>query len=120
MPETTAGSGSSTATATVDAEFLALPLRTLADAALAAATSAGASFADFRMERLVAADLTVKDTALQSASDSVTIGYAVRVLLDGTWGFAADVDPTPDAAAATARQAVAVARALATVVSERV
>ena len=42
------------------------------------------------------------------------------MIVDGTWGFAAAVVPTPDEAAATALQAVAVARALAGVVAERV
>ncbi len=114
MPDSTA------AVHAVDPEFLALPLRLLADAALSAATKAGAGFADFRMERLVSADLTIRDTAVQGATDAVSSGYAVRVVVDGTWGFAASVDATPEAAAATARQAVEIARALASVVSERV
>jgi len=92
----------------------------LADAALSAATSAGASYADFRFARLVTADLTIRDTALQSATDAVSTGFAVRVIVDGTWGFAASVVPTRDEAAATARQAVAVAQALRGVVAERV
>jgi TldD protein len=104
----------------VDPAFTDLPLRTLADAALSAATGAGASFADFRFERLVTADLTIRDTAVQSATDAVTTGYAVRVIVDGTWGFAASVVATPDEAVRTAREAVAVARALAGVVAERV
>ncbi len=102
----------------VDEEFLALPLRSLADAALSAATAAGASFADFRYERLLAANLSIRDTAVQSAVDSVTTGFAVRVIVDGSWGFASAVVPTADVAAATARQAVTVARALRSVVSE--
>jgi TldD protein len=36
----------------VDAAFLALPLQTLADAALSAARAAGASFAELRIHRL--------------------------------------------------------------------
>jgi len=104
----------------IDPVFSALPLRELADAALSAARAEGASYADFRFERLVTADLTVKDTAVQSATDAVSTGYAVRVIVDGSWGFAASVVPTPDEAAATGRQAVAVARALAGVVAERV
>ncbi|MET3805648.1 TldD protein [Nakamurella sp. UYEF19] len=104
----------------VDADFLALPLRSLADAALSAATLAGASFADFRFERLMVGSLSLRDTAVQSSVDSVTTGFAVRVIVDGTWGFAAAVIPTPEVAAATARQAVEVARALASVVAERV
>ena len=104
----------------VDPAFLALPLRRLADAALSAASAAGASFADFRFERLLTSSLSLRDTAVQSSVDSETTGYAVRVLVDGTWGFAAAVVPTPKTAVATARQAVAVARALSGVVAERV
>ncbi len=104
----------------IDPAFLDLPLRALADAALSAATGAGASHADFRFERLVTADLTIRDTAVQSATDAVTTGYAVRVIVDGTWGFASSVIATPDEAARTAREAVAVARALSGVVAERV
>jgi len=104
----------------VDRTFVDLPLRKLAEAALAAATGAGASFADFRFERLQTQSIGIRDTAVQSTNDAVTTGYAVRVIVDGTWGFAASIIPTTDEAAATARQAVAVARALAGVVAERV
>jgi TldD protein len=104
----------------LDPAFTALPLRQLADAALSAAAAAGASYADFRFERSMTADLTIRDTAVQSATNAVSTGYAVRVIVDGTWGFAASVVPTADEAADTARQAVAVARALAGVVAQRV
>jgi TldD protein len=104
----------------VDASFLELPLRSLADAALSAARAAGASFADFRYHRLQSSMLAVRDTAVQSAVESVSSGYAVRVVADGRWGFASSVIATPDEAAATARQAVAIARALADVAAERV
>ena len=90
-----AGPDSTAAVHDVDPEFLALPLRLLADAALSAATTAGAGFADFRMERLVSADLTIRDTAVQGATDAVSSGYAVRVVVDGTWGFAVSVDADP-------------------------
>jgi TldD protein len=104
----------------VDPAFTDLPLAGLADAALAAATAAGAEFADFRFERLLTSTLNIRDTAVQGATDAQTTGLAVRVIVDGVWGFAASVVPTADEAAATARRAVQVARALATVVDERV
>jgi TldD protein len=104
----------------LDPAFTALPLRQLADAALSAAAAAGASYADFRFERSMTADLTIRDTAVQSATNAVSTGYAVRVIVDGTWGFAASVVPTADEAAGTGRQAAAVARALAGVVAQRV
>ena len=77
-------------------------------------------FADFRFERLMSGWLSLRDAAVESSVDSVTTGFAVRVLVDGVWGFAAAVIPTPEVAAATAAQAVAVARALSGVVAERV
>ena len=44
----------------------------------------------------------------------------MRVVVDGTWGFASHVDLTPERAAATAERAVGVARALAPLARERV
>ncbi len=104
----------------VDPAFTGLPLARLADAALGAATAAGAAHADFRFERLLTSSLTIRDTAVQSVTDMVTTGFAVRVIVDGVWGFAASVVPTAEEAVATARRAVRVARALSGVVDERV
>ncbi len=104
----------------IDSEFLALPLRRLADAALSAAKGVGAQFCDFRCERQCVAMLQVRDNAVQDTSDSTSTGYAVRVIVDGVWGFASGFLFTPESVAAVARQAVAVARALAGVVAERV
>ncbi|GAA1135101.1 TldD protein [Kitasatospora gansuensis] len=94
----------------VDPLFLAYPLRTLADAALGRATQLGAAHADFRLERVRSAAWRLRDARPSGSSDSVQLGFAVRVLLDGAWGFAAGVDLTPEAAVKVAEQAVAVAR----------
>jgi TldD protein len=94
----------------IDPAFLALPLREAADAALQAARDAGASHADLRVERLRGQDLSLRDGRLESLTDDVSVGLAVRVVHDGTWGFASSVDVTPDEAARLAREAVAVAR----------
>jgi TldD protein len=95
----------------VDPAFLALPLREVADAALSAARAAGATSADVRVERHVGQDLVLRDGALESRHDAETAGLAVRVVADGTWGFASGADVTPQEAARLARQAVEVARA---------
>ncbi|CAN3983584.1 TldD family protein, Actinobacterial subgroup [Kitasatospora purpeofusca] len=95
---------------TVDPLFLGLPLRALADAALTRARGLGVEHADFRLERVRSASWRLRDARPAGTSDSVQLGFAVRVLLDGAWGFAAGVDLTPDAAARVAEQAVAVAR----------
>jgi TldD protein len=94
----------------VDAAFLALPLREAADAALQAARDAGATHADLRVERLRGQDISMRDGRLQSLSDDLSVGLAVRVVHDGTWGFASSADVTVDEAVRLAREAVAVAR----------
>ena len=104
----------------VDARFLTFPYRALAAAALDAATQAGASYADFRFERLRSQQVAVHDRALQALVDVETVGFAVRVVHNGAWGFASSASLEPDAAAATARRAVEVAAALATLNDESV
>ncbi len=100
----------------LDQSFLALPLRTLADAALARARELGAQHADFRFERVRSASWRLRDAKPAGSSDTTDLGYAVRVVHEGTWGFAAGVDLTPDAAALVAEQAVAVAKLSAQVI----
>jgi TldD protein len=94
----------------IDASFLALPAPSFADAALGRAAELGAEHADFRMERIRTASLDLRDGELDSSSDHEDFGLAVRVVLDGSWGFAAGVERSPDAAARLAEQAVATAR----------
>jgi TldD protein len=94
----------------VDPEFLELPMRRMADAALQRVRELGAEHADFRLERIRNQDLVLRDGRVDSASDGQDVGCAVRVVHDGTWGFAAGVDLTPEAAVAVAEQAVEVAR----------
>src|SRR5690606_2617553 len=99
----------------IDSDFLALPLRRLADAALQRARDLGAEHADFRLERIRAETLRLHDARLEGARDADDLGYAVRVVKNGTWGFAAGIDLTPDAAARVAEQAIEVATVAATV-----
>jgi TldD protein len=104
----------------IDPEFAGLPLRELADAALSEAGRQGAQHADFRVERIKGQRLRLSDARLQALSDSDTSGLAVRVIVDGTWGFASAVDLTPQAAMLAARQAVEVARVAAAMNTERI
>jgi TldD protein len=104
----------------IDAEFRALPLAAMADAALTTAARDGAEHADLRVERILSQALVLRDGSVATAADSTTLGLAVRVIVDGTWGFASSPELTPDAAAATARRAVQVARTLRPVNSEPV
>ncbi|MCM2391563.1 TldD/PmbA family protein [Streptomyces albipurpureus] len=94
----------------IDASFTALPLRALADAALARARALGADHADFRFERVRSAAWRLRDAKPSGSSDTTDLGYAVRVVHGGAWGFASGVDMTMDAAAKVAGQAVAMAK----------
>ncbi|MFE9247327.1 TldD/PmbA family protein [Streptomyces sp. NPDC007088] len=94
----------------VDPSFLALPLRALADAALARARALGAQHADFRLERVRDAVLRLRDARPSTSLDTTDLGYAVRVVHGGAWGFASGVDLSMDAAARVASRAVEMAR----------
>ncbi|QYN35746.1 TldD/PmbA family protein [Pseudonocardia sp. DSM 110487] len=101
-------------------DFSALPLSALADAALSRARALGAQHADLRVERIRSQGIDLRDGSVTGVSDTTTVGLAVRVIVDGVWGFASHVELTPERAAATAERAVDVARTLAPVAVERV
>jgi TldD protein len=104
----------------LDPDFLDLPLDRLAGAALQVAQDAGAAHADLRVQRMRTARLELRDARLSSSADGVSSGLAVRVLLDGVWGFAATDELTDQAAIRTAHRALEVARVCRPLVSERV
>ncbi|MDC8984278.1 TldD/PmbA family protein [Mycobacterium marinum] len=104
----------------IDAEFLDLPRLALADAALSAATAAGASYADLRIQRIDTEIIHLRDGELETAILSRELGFAVRVIVNGTWGFASHAELSASAAADTARRAVRVATTLAALNTERV
>ncbi|MDP9093804.1 MAG: TldD/PmbA family protein [Actinomycetota bacterium] len=94
----------------IDPAFLALPARQLAAAALDRARDLGAEHADFRLERIRVATVSLRDAQLDSSTDTEDVGLAVRVVHRGTWGFASGVTRTVDAAVRLAEQAVATAQ----------
>lgn len=104
----------------MDADFLALPRHALADAALTAAAQAGAGYADLRIHAISTETVQLRDGALETAVSDYEIGLAVRVIVDGTWGFASHAQLDTAAAADTARRAVRVATTLASLNAERI
>ncbi len=104
----------------IDPEFTGYPLRELAGTALQRAAELGAEHADFRAERIRGQQIGLSDGNLETLFDSDDLGLAVRVVVDGTWGFAAAVDLTQDAAARAAAEAVDVARVAAAMNTERI
>ncbi|MBY6679526.1 MULTISPECIES: TldD/PmbA family protein [unclassified Rhodococcus (in: high G+C Gram-positive bacteria)] len=96
----------------VDSDFVALPLHALADAALTAARASGATHADLRVHRLRTQSLALRDGEVQSSVEATTLGLAVRVIVDGTWGFASGAVLSVDEAVSVTSRAVLVAQAL--------
>jgi TldD protein len=104
----------------IDAAFLALPMRALADAALTRAQELGVDHADFRLERIRGQQMSLRDGRLEGTHDGEDVGFGVRVVHEGTWGFAAAVELTVDEAIRVAGQAVDIARAAHQMSPERV
>jgi len=95
---------------TVDADFLALPLSHLTDAAISTAKSLGASHVDVRVERTRTGVLSLRDAKPETQSDETIIGIGVRVIVNGAWGFASSPDLSADTANRLANTAVAMAK----------
>jgi TldD protein len=85
--------------------------RELAQRAVDAAKQAGASYADCRVARNQTQNVSTRDRRVQGVVDNETQGFGVRVLVDGSWGFAASRDLTTDEVVRVAKQAVAQAKA---------
>ena len=81
----------------IDPSFLQLPLDPLADTALDAITKTeGVDYGDIRIHRDRIQGIHVREHDLISLSESEPQGFGVRLVVDGSWGFAASSDMTPE------------------------
>ena len=92
----------------------------LADAALNAAKSRGATYADVRIGRYLNQFIITRENRVQNIANSESFGVGIRVIANGSWGFAATNDVTPAGVARTAEKAVAVAKANSKIIDEPV
>jgi TldD protein len=92
-------------------DLVAAEKHKLADAALAEARRAGASYADIRINRYRSEAITTRERQVQNVSRSQSFGFGVRVLIKGTWGFASSPVLTADEVRRVTRQAAEIARA---------
>ncbi|HEY8558819.1 MAG TPA: TldD/PmbA family protein [Pyrinomonadaceae bacterium] len=83
----------------------------LADAALSLAKKLDAEFADIRINRYRLETVQTRERQVQNVSRGQNFGFGVRVLVKGTWGFAASPILTPEEVARVTREAVEIARA---------
>jgi len=83
----------------------------LADVALNAAKSKGATYTDVRIGRYLQQFLFTREQKVQNVVNAESYGIGIRVIANGTWGFAATSDVRPEAIARCAETAVAIAKA---------
>ncbi|MBC7920336.1 MAG: TldD/PmbA family protein [Ferruginibacter sp.] len=90
----------------------------LADVALNTAKSRGATYADVRIGRYLQQFITTREKQVQNIINAESYGVGVRVIANGTWGFAATSNVTEDGIAKATERAVAIAKANARVQKE--
>ncbi|NOT09360.1 MAG: TldD/PmbA family protein [Gemmatimonadales bacterium] len=85
--------------------------KALADVALNAAKGAGATYADVRIGRYLNEAVFARERFVQGVNSNESYGAGIRVIANGTWGFAATNEVTTDGLARAARRAVLIAKA---------
>lgn len=84
---------------------------TLADVALSTAKRLGASYADIRINRYRTEGVSTREKQIQGLQRGQSYGFGVRVLVKGTWGFAASPDLTEAEVRRVTTEAIEIAKA---------
>ncbi|UWX54576.1 TldD/PmbA family protein [Maribacter litopenaei] len=83
----------------------------MADVALNTAKSLGASYADARIGRYLNQYVFTGEDKVQNVVNTESFGIGIRVIANGTWGFASTNNVTEDGIQKATQQAVAIAKA---------
>ncbi len=83
----------------------------LADAALTIAKRYGATYADIRISKYRIESISTRERQVQTVSSGQNYGFGVRVLYNGTWGFAASPLVTNDEVIRVTKEAIDIAKA---------
>ena len=83
----------------------------MADVALNTAKSMGATYADARIGRYLNQYVFTREDKVQNVVNTESFGIGVRVIANGTWGFASTNNVTEDGVKKATEQAVAIAKA---------
>ncbi len=86
-------------------------MKEIALEALDAVTGRGVSYADVRVQELKERSVATKNGKVGHVSSSVSMGLGIRVLAQGSWGFAATDDLTREGIGKAAALALNIARA---------
>jgi TldD protein len=92
----------------------------LADVALNAARSKGATYTDVRIGRYLNQFVVTREDKVQNIVNTESYGMGIRVLANGSWGFAATDKMDKDSIAKAAETAVAIAKENSRLLSEPV
>lgn len=83
----------------------------MADTALNTAKSLGATYADARIGRYLNQYVFTREDKVQNVVNTESFGIGIRVIANGTWGFASTNSVTEDGIKKATEQAVAIAKA---------
>ncbi|UZO80715.1 TldD/PmbA family protein [Aquimarina sp. ERC-38] len=83
----------------------------MADIALNTAKSLGATYADARIGRYLNQYVFTREDKVQNVVNTESFGIGIRVIANGTWGFASTNSVTPGGIKKATEQAVAIAKA---------
>lgn len=92
----------------------------LADIALNAAKAKGATYTDVRIGRYLNQSVVTRDNRVQGVANTESYGIGIRVIANGSWGFAATEKMDNASIAKTAELAVAIAKGNAKLLTEPV
>ena len=95
-------------------------MKDFAQLALDTAISCGASYADIRIIDSKSQSIGVKNGEIETMNNSNSLGFGIRVIANGSWGFASSSNLTKNEIKRTATLAVKVAKASATLRKESV
>ena len=88
-----------------------LTKKRLADVALNTARSLGATYADARIGRYLNQYVFTREDKVQNVVNTESFGIGIRVIADGTWGFASTNEVNEDGIKKATQQAIAIAKA---------
>jgi TldD protein len=88
-----------------------LTKRKLSDVALNTAKSLGSTYADARIGRYLNQYVFTREDKVQNVVNTESFGIGIRVIANGTWGFASPNSVTEDGIKKATQQAVAIAKA---------
>lgn len=94
--------------------------KALADVALNTAKGLGATYADARIGRYLNQYIFTRENKVQNTVNTESFGIGIRVLVNGTWGFASTNDVTADGIKKASENAVEVAKANSKIQTDKV